>query len=90
MVSLNPLSHIPLANGVLMPVIGMGLSHNEGGFDRQAVDAAIASGVRLFDTAKRYRTEAPMGEAWRASGIPREDFFLTSKLWPGGPSVLLI
>ena len=82
-VSLNPLSHVPLANGVLMPVIGMGLSHNQGGFNPEAVDTAIRSGVRLFDTAKRYGTESPMGEAWKRSGVAREEFFFTSKLWPG-------
>eukprot|EP01062_Namystynia_karyoxenos_P033268 TRINITY_DN24483_c0_g1_i1.p1 TRINITY_DN24483_c0_g1~~TRINITY_DN24483_c0_g1_i1.p1 ORF type:complete len:279 (+),score=55.00 TRINITY_DN24483_c0_g1_i1:94-930(+) len=73
---------VRLSNGVEMPLLGFGLSHNQGGFDRDAVMAAIAAGVRHFDTAKRYGTEEALGEAIRASGVPRSEFFLTSKLWP--------
>eukprot|EP00756_Hemistasia_phaeocysticola_P004978 Hpha_TRINITY_DN13114_c1_g1::TRINITY_DN13114_c1_g1_i1::g.113450::m.113450 len=73
---------VVLEGGVRMPRLGFGLSHNEGGFDRDAVLAAMRAGVRLFDTAARYGTEEALGEAMRASGVPREEFFITSKLWP--------
>ena len=54
-----------------MPRFGMGLSHNQGGFKRDAVLCALDSGVLLFDTAKRYGNEADLGEAIDASKVGR-------------------
>lgn len=70
-----------------MPVFGMGLSHNQGGFSRPAVLAALDAGIPLFDTAKRYGTEASLAEAIAASDRPRDQLFLTTKLWPGDADV---
>lgn len=48
---------------------------------KQAVLRAIKAGYRLFDTAPLYQTDRAVGEAIRESGIPREEFFISSKLW---------
>ena len=46
-----------------------------------ALECAIAAGYRHFDTARAYQNEEVVGAAIAASGIPREDFFVTTKLW---------
>eukprot|EP00656_Telonema_subtile_P018753 TRINITY_DN20173_c0_g1_i1.p1 TRINITY_DN20173_c0_g1~~TRINITY_DN20173_c0_g1_i1.p1 ORF type:complete len:285 (-),score=68.85 TRINITY_DN20173_c0_g1_i1:295-1149(-) len=79
----SPDGTVTLRNGVKLPVYGLGLSHN-GGFSPEAVTASLDAGVRLFDTAARYRTEAPLAEALALRpDIQRKDLFLTTKLWPG-------
>jgi diketogulonate reductase-like aldo/keto reductase/alkylhydroperoxidase/carboxymuconolactone decarboxylase family protein YurZ len=73
---------VTLNNGVEMPIFGMGtyritdLEECE-----RAVSEAIAAGYRLFDTAALYKNEEAVGRAIRRSGIPREEFFVTTKLW---------
>ena len=47
----------------------------------RAVSDALAAGYRLIDTAAAYFNEAAVGEAIRKSGIPREELFITTKLW---------
>ncbi|WP_461243200.1 aldo/keto reductase [Secundilactobacillus muriivasis] len=73
---------ITLNNGVKMPQLGLGvfqiLDSNE---TQQTVLTAIKHGYRLFDTAAAYHNEAAVGEALKASGVPREELFITSKLW---------
>ncbi len=73
---------ITLNNGVKMPQLGLGvfqiLDSNEA---QQTVLTAIKHGYRLFDTAAAYHNEAAVGEALKASGVPREELFITSKLW---------
>lgn len=60
----------------------IGTTHN-GGYNHESVVYALKDcGYRLIDTAKRYGTEAFIKEAILDSGVPREDIFLTSKLWP--------
>lgn len=73
---------ITLNNGVQMPRYGQGCTHQQGGYDSRAILTSLKLGVRLFDTAKRYGNEAELGSDLRASGVPREELFLTSKLWP--------
>ena len=70
-----------LSNGVTMPGIGFGCYKlpEENGVD--VLLSAIQAGYRHFDTASSYGTEKALGQAVRASGLPREEFFLTSKLW---------
>jgi diketogulonate reductase-like aldo/keto reductase len=51
-----------------------------GGMSPETVLAAFAAGYRHIDTARKYGTEAAVGEAMRASGLPREDIFLTTKV----------
>lgn len=71
---------VTLNNGVKMPGIGFGTykSTNTDGYT--VVMDAIRAGYRLLDTAKVYQNEEEVGRAVAESGIPREDFFLTSKL----------
>lgn len=78
----NP-THITLSNGVLMPRVGFGtfqitdLEQVE-----QALLAALKAGYRHIDTAVAYFNEKAVGEAIKKSGVPREELFITSKLWP--------
>lgn len=73
---------VTLGNGVEMPVLGFGVyqtpDHDE---CKKAVSKAIEVGYRLIDTAASYFNEKAVGEAIRESGLPREDFFVTTKLW---------
>ncbi len=46
-----------------------------------AFKAGIDAGYRHFDSAQIYKNEAMLGSAWKSSGIPREEFFLTTKIW---------
>lgn len=70
---------VALNNGVEMPYLGLGVMNVEGLVD--AIGWAVEAGYRLFDTASIYGNEAEVGEGIRASGIPREDVFVTSKVW---------
>lgn len=71
-----------LHNGVKMPWLGLGVyKAREGGEVEGAVRAAIAAGYRSIDTAAFYQNEAGVGRAVRESGIPREEVFLTTKVW---------
>ena len=71
-----------LNNGIKIPVLGFGVWQI---FDQKecqkAVEDALSVGYRLIDTASLYRNEEAVGRAIKASGIPREDIFLTSKAW---------
>lgn len=71
-----------LANGVRIPCIGYGTwQAPEGPVTVQAVREAIAAGYRHIDTAAAYGNEVSVGAAVRACGVPREQLFITSKLW---------
>lgn len=70
---------VKLHNGVGMPYLGLGVMNTEGLVD--VVGRAVDSGYRLFDTATIYANEPEVGEGVRASGVPREDLFVTSKVW---------
>lgn len=73
---------VKLNNGITMPQLGFGVFQMDDPAQcRQAVAEAIKAGYRLFDTAAVYGNEAAVGQAIRESGIPREQFFVTSKLW---------
>lgn len=73
---------ITLNNGLAMPRLGLGVwQASEGPETENAVACALAAGYRLIDTATIYRNEASVGRGIRASGIPREDIFVTTKLW---------
>lgn len=74
---------ITLNNGVSMPTLGLGVwQMKEGEETENAVREAFQMGYRLVDTAKLYGNEAGVGRAVRTSGIPREEVFVTTKLWP--------
>ena len=72
---------ISLNTGATMPAIGFGTYQLNGSELKEALLEAIASGSRLIDTAAGYENEHIVAEAIAESGIPREDFFLTTKLW---------
>lgn len=70
-----------LNNGVEMPVLGFGVYQVEETVCEQCVCDAIAAGYRSIDTASAYLNERAVGRAIRRSGVPREEFFITTKLW---------
>ena len=73
---------VTLNNGISMPLLGLGMFQMKDAQQcAQILDLAIRLGYRKFDTAALYGNEKALGEAVRRSGIPREEFFLTSKLW---------
>ena len=73
---------VTLNNGVKMPLEGFGVFQvPDPAQCEQAVLDAIASGYRLIDTAAAYMNEKAVGEAIKKSGVPREELFITNKLW---------
>jgi len=71
-----------LNNGLKMPWLGFGVFQIQDGQQvEDAVKAALEIGYRSIDTATVYRNETGVGKAIRESGIPREDIFLTTKVW---------
>lgn len=70
-----------LNNGVVMPMIGFGVYQVSDEETEQVVLSALEQGYRLLDTAAIYGNEAGVGRAIKASGIPREEIFVTTKLW---------
>lgn len=72
---------VRLNNGVMMPAIGFGVYQIPENETERIVTEAIETGYRLFDTASSYFNEQQVGNAIRQSGVNREEFFVTSKLW---------
>jgi len=72
---------IKLNNGVEIPQLGLGVFQVPNAETAQAVTTALEAGYRSIDTAKIYDNERGVGEAVRASGLAREELFLTTKLW---------
>ncbi len=73
---------VTLNNGVKMPMEGFGVFQvPEAAVCEQAVCDALSAGYRLIDTAAAYFNEEAVGAAIRKSGIPREELFITTKLW---------
>ncbi|GAB3057944.1 aldo/keto reductase [Salinicoccus sesuvii] len=71
-----------LGNGVEIPIIGLGVYRvEEGDQMKQVVLSAIEAGYRHIDTAAFYGNEKGVGEAIKASGLPREELFITTKVW---------
>lgn len=71
-----------LYNGVKMPMLGFGVFQIPDYEDaKKAVLTALKSGYRLIDTAQAYLNEKAVGDAIKESGIPREEIFITTKLW---------
>ena len=71
-----------LYNGVKIPMLGFGVYQIPAYEDaKQAVLTALKAGYRLIDTAQGYLNEQAVGDAIRESGIPRNDIFITTKLW---------
>jgi diketogulonate reductase-like aldo/keto reductase len=72
---------VTLNNGVEMPILGFGVFQISAEETEQAVTEALAAGYRLLDTAAAYGNEEAVGRAIKNSGIPREELFVTTKLW---------
>ena len=72
---------MPLSNGESIPCVGFGTWQAPPAECETAVQCAIESGYRHIDGAAIYGNEKSVGAAIRASGIAREELFLTSKLW---------
>src|SRR5690606_36241648 len=71
-----------LHNGVEMPRFGLGVyKMKEPDEALKAMEAAIGAGYPAIDTATVYENEREVGEAVRASGVKREELFITSKVW---------
>ena len=68
------------AHGASIPAVGFGTSPMTGGMSPETVLAALAAGYRHIDTARKYGTERAVGEAMRASRLPRGEIFLTTKV----------
>jgi 2,5-diketo-D-gluconate reductase A len=73
---------VKLNNGVEMPILGFGVFQvtDLAECERSVLDA-IATGYRLIDTAASYMNEEAVGNAIKKSGVPREELFITTKLW---------
>jgi len=72
---------VTLNNGVEMPLLGFGVFQIPDAETEKAVSEALEVGYRSIDTAAAYMNEAAVGRAIAASGIPRDEIFVTTKLW---------
>lgn len=74
---------VTLNSGYKMPILGIGTYSLHGDTCINSILSALKSGVRLIDTAYMYGNEKEVGQAIRQSGIPREDIFVITKIYPG-------
>ena len=73
---------VKLSNGVEMPILGFGVFQmNDPAECEKSVLDALEAGYRLIDTAASYENEEAVGRAIKESGVPREEIFVTTKLW---------
>ncbi|MBO1414324.1 aldo/keto reductase, partial [Streptomyces sp. FH025] len=72
---------VKLNNGVEIPQLGFGVFQVPDDETTAAVSSALEAGYRSIDTAAIYGNETGVGRALAASGLPREDLFVTTKLW---------
>jgi len=70
------------ANGARIPAIGLGTWDLRGRTCARVVEQALRLGYRHIDTAEMYGNESEVGEGLRASGVSRDDVFITTKVWP--------
>jgi len=74
---------VALSNGRRMPQLGLGVYLvSDPAVCESSVRSALGAGYRLVDTASVYRNERAVGRGIRSSGVPRDEVFLTTKLWP--------
>jgi diketogulonate reductase-like aldo/keto reductase len=74
-------SNVVEANGARIPLLGLGTWDLRGRECARMVEAALGLGYRHIDTAAMYRNESEVGDGLRASGVPRDDVFITTKVW---------
>ena len=75
------MEYIKLTNGVEMPTLGYGVFMVSPNECERCVSDALSVGYRLIDTAQAYQNEEGVGNAWRKSGLKREELFLVTKVW---------
>lgn len=75
------MEYVNLNNGVKMPIVGFGVYQIDKEDCERCVLDAIESGYRLIDTAQSYKNEEAVGRAIEKCGIPREELFITTKVW---------
>lgn len=75
------MEYVTLSNGVKMPILGYGVYQVTKDECERCVMDALEVGYRSLDTAQSYFNEEEVGSAMKKSGIPREEIFLTSKVW---------
>lgn len=76
------MEYFTLNNGIQMPAAGIGVFMMSPAEAEASVESALRSGVRLIDTANGYMNESGTGRGIKKSGVPREEIFLVTKLWP--------
>lgn len=76
------MEYVTLNNGVKMPILGYGVYQiaDQEECEKCVLDA-ISVGYRSIDTAQAYRNEEAVGRAIQKSGVPRDEFFITTKVW---------
>ena len=75
------MEYVTLSNGVKMPILNFGVYQIPQDQTKQAVLDAISVGYRGIDTAQSYFNEEQVGEAVKECGLPREELFITTKIW---------
>jgi 2,5-diketo-D-gluconate reductase B len=75
-------SHIVESHGARIPLLGLGTWDLRGRVCARVVEQALRLGYRHIDTAQMYENEREVGEGLRASGVKRDDVFVTTKIWP--------
>ncbi|MFX3617326.1 MAG: aldo/keto reductase [Sporolactobacillus sp.] len=75
------MEYVTLNNGVKMPILGYGVFQASDDETFNGVQLALKHGYRLIDTAAAYMNEAAVGRAVKVSNVPREELFITTKLW---------
>src|SRR5271165_3347775 len=79
---MSTIPSVSLNNGVKMPLLGFGVFQMQDPEEcERSVYDAIRTGYRLIDTAASYGNEEAVGNAIKRSGVPREELFVTTKLW---------
>jgi 2,5-diketo-D-gluconate reductase B len=76
-----PFTETAPANGANIPLLGLGTWDIRGDVCKRVVEQALRYGYRHVDTAQAYENEREVGEGIRKSGVPREQIFLTTKVW---------
>src|SRR4029453_14051075 len=75
-------AHVVEAHGARIPLIGLGTWELRGRSCVRIVEQALRLGYRHVDTAEMYDNEREVGEGLRASGVKRDEVFITTKVWP--------
>ena len=74
--------HVVEAHGARIPLVGLGTWDLRGRTCARIVEQALRLGYRHIDTAELYDNEREVGEGLRASGVKRDEVFITTKIWP--------